>query len=329
MQTPQFILRHIHGYWASAIFVAAIDHGIFDHLEAGATTADALAAKASLSRRSTQALLDALMGLELLQKVGDGYVCSADASRYLVRGKPDYIGGYATIVKSTWRDWETFSAAIAAGKPVHSQESHNPSNTFWEDLVPAIAPLAFIPARATADHLGIAAKGPFRMLDIAGGSGAFSVIWLQLNPLGHASQIDWPNINSIAKRYVARFNVAERFETIDGDMERLPLQAAAYDYVIYANVAHGLPADRNIAMFQRIRGALKPGGQLVVVGLFANEDRTGHPLLMMFNANMFLNTQHGSTHAAGDYEKWLRMAGFTEIAFQTLAEMPYSVVYAS
>jgi ubiquinone/menaquinone biosynthesis C-methylase UbiE len=327
--TPDFILRHVHGYWASAIFVAAIEHKTFDLLEAGPLSADELALKASLPVRGAQALLDALIGLQLVRKVGDRYANSDDASIYLVRGKPDYLGGYATMVKATWRLWEGFSEAVAAGKPLQAQESHNPSNTFWEDLVPAIAPLAFIPARATAERLGIASRGAFHLLDIAGGSGAFSMIWLKLNERGWASQIDWPNVNAIAKNYMTRFGVADRFVTIDGDMERIPLDQAAYDYVIYASVAHGLPPDRNIAMFKKIRSALKSGGTLVIVGLMANAERTGHPLLMMFNANMLLNTERGSTYAAAEYEPWLRTAGFTEIAFQSLSEMPYTVVYAS
>lgn len=329
MPSPELILRHAYGYWASAILAAGIKQDVFGHLESGPLTVDELADRASISRRSAQALLDALLGLELIRKQSERYANSNDASIYLVPGKPDYLGGYANMILATWRDWERFPDAVASGKPLHMQENYNPNNRFWEELVPAIAPLAFIPARATAERLKIASRPSFHALDIAGGAGAYTAIWLGLNAHGRCTQIDWPNVNVIAKRYVATFGVADRFDTIDGDMEQVELASACYDIVIYSSVAHGLPADRNIAMFKKIRSALKPDGVLVIVGLIPNDDRTGSPLLLMFNANMLLNTEHGSTHVRSRYTDWLHEAGFSKVDFEALSEMPFTVVYAS
>jgi ubiquinone/menaquinone biosynthesis C-methylase UbiE len=323
------ILRHAYGYWASAIFAAAIDHDLFTQLEAEPSSVVDLAKRLSLTERVTQALLDALLGMALVQKSGEKYRNSEESSVYLVRGRPDYLGGYAAMIRSTWRDWEALSEVVTKGKPLHHHENANPSNEFWESLVPALAPLGFPPARAAAARLRLAERDSFRALDIAGGAGAYSATWLQGNPRAQCVQLDWPNVNAIARKYVAQFGVGERFETIDGDMEVLDLGEQVYDYVLYANIAHGLSAARNTQMFRKIKRALKPGGTLLIVGLLPSDDRTGDSLLMMFNVNMILNTEEGSIHVRGEYDGWLREAGFARVEFEPLRELPFTLVYAS
>jgi ubiquinone/menaquinone biosynthesis C-methylase UbiE len=326
---PVTILRHAYGYWASAILAASLRHDLFTHLEVGRASAEQLAGRAGLTERTTQAMLDALLGMELVTRVPDGYENSLEASTYLVRGKRDYLGGYADLILSTWRDWERLPEVVASGKPLHRHEEAKPDNPFWESYVLGLAPLSFAPARMAAEHLKLRDKPSFRMLDIAGGAGAFSATWLELHPEGRSLQVDLANVNVIARKYVATFGVADRFETLDGDMERLELGQTTYDYAIYANIAHGLSAERNIAMFRKIRRALKPGGTLVIMGLLPNDDRTGDPLLLRFNVNMILNTLEGATHLRTEYRDWLAAGGFEHVDFQSFPDVPFTLVYAS
>ena len=56
--TPERIMQLATGGWATGILGAAASHSLFTHLEAGANTADKLAAQAGLSERGAQVLLD-------------------------------------------------------------------------------------------------------------------------------------------------------------------------------------------------------------------------------------------------------------------------------
>ncbi|HET6338238.1 MAG TPA: methyltransferase dimerization domain-containing protein [Polyangiales bacterium] len=328
--SPEPILRHVYGYWASSILATSLRCDLFSYLQSSPSTVAELATRASISPRSTQALLDALLGMGLVEKAGpDSYRNTLLASAYLVKGQPEYLGGYAGMILSTWRDWEKLPDVVASGKPLHRQEDPNPHNPFWEDLVRALAPLSFPPARAAAKSLGIADRQVFDFLDIAGGAGGYSAIWLGLNPKARSVQLDWPNVNAIARSYVTSFGVADRLRTIDGDMETTDLGESLYDCVIYSNIAHGISSARNTAMFRKIKRALKPGGSLMIVGLVPSEERTGSPLLMMFNVNLMLNSEEGGTHVGSEYAAWLREADFSTVQFEGVEELPFTLIFAA
>jgi hypothetical protein len=65
--TPERIMQLATGGWAAGILGAAASHSVFTHLEAGANTADKLAAQAGISERGAQTLLDGLVGLGLVE----------------------------------------------------------------------------------------------------------------------------------------------------------------------------------------------------------------------------------------------------------------------
>lgn len=65
--TPERIMQLATGGWAAGILGAAASHSLFTHLEAGADTADKLAAQAGISERGAQTLLDGLVGLGLVE----------------------------------------------------------------------------------------------------------------------------------------------------------------------------------------------------------------------------------------------------------------------
>jgi hypothetical protein len=134
-----------------------------------------------------------------------------------------------------------------------------------------------------------------------------------VNKQATAYQLDWPNVNAIGREFVERFGVADRFNTIDGDFHQVDFGASAYDYAIYAQIAHQETPEDNVAIFRRFRHALKPGGTLVINDFVLDEGRNGHPFAMLFASQMLLVTKGGFTWRESDYRKWLAEAGFTSV----------------
>jgi SAM-dependent methyltransferase len=314
--SPDGIMQIATGAWGAGILATGVIHSVFTHLEAGATTRQAVEQRAGLSERGTQALLDGLVGLGFVELVDGSYRNSPEASEFLVEGKPAYTGGYVTFNFVDMARWAGMPEAVRTGAPVATDTADVTENPFWEQLVPAIAILSVPSALAAADKLDLANAGPISILDVGGGSGIFSVLWLGMNPRARATQVDWRNVNQIAVAAAAQRGVGERFGTVDGDFHTIDFGTNEHDVAIYSHMAHQeTPAD-NIAVFGKLRQALKPGGTLVVNDFVVNDDRTGPPFPLIFHSMMLLQTKHGATWREDDYRTWLHEAGFTEITFE-------------
>ena len=311
--TPDKIMQLVTGAWAASILGAAARHGLFTALEDHPDTAAGVAKKAGVSPRGAQALLDGLTGLGILTLRDGKYQNTPEASAFLVKGKSGYLGALAEVFLEDFATWQKLPEAAKSGLPTAVNTTDVADNPFWHVLVTAIAPLSFPVARMIADRLSLTTAGPVTWLDVGGGSGVWSAAWLGVNNQAIGNQLDWPNVNAIAREFVAKFGVADRFKTIDGDFHTTDFGAAKYDFAIYSHIAHQESPSENIAVFRKLRKALKPGGTLVINDFVLGDDRTGNPFAMMFAAQMLLVTKDGFTYRQSDYRTWLGDAGFKSV----------------
>ncbi len=325
---PDKIMQLVTGGWASSILGASARHGIFTALEASPDTAAGVAKTTGISHRGAQALLDGATGLGLLTLSGGRYQNTPEASAFLVKGKPSYLGGMAEVFLDDLETWRKLPESAKTGLPVAQDTADVADNPFWHVLVPAIAALALPVAQVAADRLGVAKAGAASWLDVGGGSGVWSAVWLGANKLAKGVQLDWPQVNEIARGFVANFGVADRFHTIDGDFHSTDFGSALYDFAICSNMAHQETPEDNLAFFGKFRRALKPGGTLVISDFVLNDDRTGHPFAMMFTAQMLVVTKGGSAYRQCDYRAWLAEAGFTSVDI-VATPTPSTLVFAS
>jgi hypothetical protein len=326
--TPDNVMQLITGGWATSILGAASRHGLFTTLEGHPARADELANKVGISTRGAQALLDGLTGLGLLTTASGVYQNTPEASTFLVKGKPTYLGAMAEVFLDDFATWQKLPEAAKTGLPMAAHTADVADNPFWHVLVTAIAPLSFPVAKMAAERLGVASAGPISWLDVGGGSGVWSAAWLGLNKQATGSQLDWPHVNAIARGFVGQFGVADRFTTIDGDFHTSDFGTAKYQYAIYSHIAHQESAADNVATFRKLRGALKPGGTLIVNDFVLDDDRTGHPFAMMFASQMLVVTKEGFTYRRADYHEWLTDAGFTSIEIVP-THTPATIVFAT
>ena len=325
--TPDKVMQLVTGGWATSILGAAARHGLFTALEGAPDRADGVARKLGISVRGAQALLDGLTGLGLLTVSNGLYQNTPEASAFLVKGKPSYLGAIAEVFLEDFPTWQRLPEAVKTGRPTAQHTIDVADNPFWHVLVTAIAPLSFPVAQLAANRLGLASAGRVSWLDVGGGSGVWSAVWLGLNATAAAYQLDWPHVNAIGRNFVGSFGVGDRFHTIDGDFHSSDFGDNRYDFAIYSHIAHQeSPAD-NIAIFRKFRRALKPGGTLLVNDFVLNDDRTGHPFAMLFASQMLAVTPEGGTYRQADYRAWLTEAGFTSVEIVP-TPTPATVVFA-
>jgi SAM-dependent methyltransferase len=325
--TSERIMQLATGYWATGILGAAASHSLFTHLDAGADTAGRLAARAGISERGAQTLLDGLVSLRLVALRDGSYRNTAEAATFLVEGKPTCLSSFATFKLASMGDLVALPDVVRAGGPVTHVTVEVADNPHWEEVVPAIAAQSVPVAMIAADVLRIAEAGEISILDIGGGSGIYSAIWLGLNPAARSTQLDWEPVNAIARRLVAERGAADRFTCIDGNFHTTDFGTAAHDVAVYSHIAHQEGPEDNVAIFAKIRGALKPGGTLVICDYVVDDDRSGPPFPLIFASEMLLKSKRGGTWRRADYHAWLAKAGFEEVSFQRTPS-PTTLVFA-
>lgn len=313
----------------AATMAAACKHRVFTHIEAGAATVEELASRAGMSRRGAQALLDALVGLGFVYVRTGRYTNAEDSSFYLVEGKPAYLGTYAQLTHSPFGDAFRDLAEVArTGVPRFQYTADTADNPFWEDLVLAIVPLAVPVVETVAARLQFAQAGVVSMLDIGGGSGVFSAVLLQKNPKARATQIDWPNVNRMARSFVDHFGVGDRFTTVDDDFHTADFGESVHDLIVLSNICHQESPRENITLFRRARRALKPGGALVLSEFLLEDDRTtAFPWCGVFQVFMLIQTKEGAAWRKADFRAWLSEAGFGLVEFEA-TPTPSTLVWA-
>ncbi|GHI84870.1 methyltransferase [Streptomyces xanthophaeus] len=323
---PDRIMSLINGYWATGVIGASATHSVFTHLEDGAGTAAEVATRAAISERGAQSLLDGLVSIGLVTLAEGRYSNTAEASDYLVDGKPASLAGFAKVKLNHTGSLINLPEVVRVGGPLEDAETDKADNLHWADIVPAIAAVSVPAATAGLDALGIREAGEISVLDVGGGSGVYASIWLNANPEARATQLDWEPINAIAKRLVGENGVGDRFTTVNGDFHTTDFGSGEYDIALYSHIAHQEDAASNIEVFTRLRKALKPGGALVVSDYIVDDDRSGPAFPLLFAAEMLLKSNDGGTYRRADYQEWLLKAGFEEVSFHDAA--PATMVIA-
>ncbi|MFI9833694.1 methyltransferase dimerization domain-containing protein [Streptomyces sp. NPDC051913] len=313
--SPVGIMRLINGYWATGVLAAAATHSVFTHLADGVDSADELARRAAIAERGAQTLLDGLVSIGLVELHEGRYRNTPEAATYLVEDTPVSLAPFARLKLGHTGSLTDLAEVVRVGGPIKDVVVEVANNPHWEGIVTAIAAQSVPAAGVAAEVLGLADAGEISILDVGGGSGIYSGIWLEANPAARATQLDWEPINEIARRLLDERGVGDRFTTLNGDFHTTDFGTAEYDVAVYSHIAHQESPESNIEVFSRLRQALKPGGTLVVNDYVVDDDRSGPAFPLIFASEMLLKTRQGSTWTRSDYRDWLIKAGFEDVSF--------------
>ena len=111
--------------------------------------------------------------------------------------------------------------------------------------------------------------------------------------------LDWPAVLAIAQKTAADAGLQERFTTIAGDYHKVALPEAAFDLAILANVTHLETAAGNRGLFERLRRALRRGGEIAVIDVFPIQPAGALPAAL-YELGLALRTAGGRVHRAAD-----------------------------
>jgi SAM-dependent methyltransferase len=151
--------------------------------------------------------------------------------------------------------------------------------------------------------------GARRLLDVGGGTGIYSIAWLQKHPGLRAVVWDRPEVLKVAQEMAAAYGVGDRLECVPGDMFEDPVPAGC-DVILLSNVLHDWAVPECRALVGRCAAALPPGGRLLIHDVFLNDALDGPLPVALYSAALFCLTE-GRAYSAAEYRSWLTEAGLS------------------
>jgi 3-hydroxy-5-methyl-1-naphthoate 3-O-methyltransferase len=324
-------IRFVNDLWGARVALAlsaAVDLDVFTTISKGNKTVAAIANALNIPGRSLERLLDSLVGMEYLTKRGSHYGLTPLSDTFLVRTKHTYMGAMANEARMTLPQWTQLADVIRRGKPA-SAINTDEGREFFPELVKSIFPLTYGGALGFVRSLPKAkVKKIQRVLDVAAGSGAWSLPFAQANPNIHVTAVDYPEVTKVTREYAKQFGLADRYAYLEGDLRQLDFGQEKYDVVILGHIIHTEGEKWGKALIAKSYKALKPGGTLVIAEMIPNDDRSGPVFPLLFGLMMTIVTEEGDVFTMKQYKQWLKQAGFKNVK-TVKADAPSPLILAT
>lgn len=306
---PDDLNDRIRAFQESRVILTSLELDLFTAVGDG-DSAGAVAAKIGTGPRATEMLLNALVAMGLLVKQEGIFRNSAAAGKYFSTASPGNARLALLHTAHLWCRWSGLTECVRAGTAVAPQEIGVRGLEWTEAFIAAMHRNAA--ERAPVVIRAVGAAGIRRMLDVGGGSGAYSIAFARANPALTSDILDLPAVVSIAQQHIHEAGLADRISTRAGDL-RWDELGIDYDLVFVSAICHMLGPDENGYLLRRCHAALAAGGRIVIQDFILEPDKTAPKSAALFALNMLVGTRAGTTYSELEYTNWLIGAGFRKI----------------
>jgi hypothetical protein len=310
------------GFMAARTLCVALEFRLFTHLAGQTIPLRQIATALAMPERAVARLLYACAALGLVHASPQGFCNTPVAEKYLVEGQPTFIGSYLQMFDALgYHRWEQLSTALRQDAPV--DELQHPYHYLDADAEAAGSFLA-------AQHAGSLSLGhalarrfdfrPFRcLLDLGGGSGAYTVEILRHYPHLQAILFDFPAVCHIADAMIHQEGLSDRARTVAGDYEQDVLPRGP-DVVLWSGNLHASSPQRCARVLQKLHDLLPAGGMLLLHDYLLDDTRTGPLIPALLALHMTLVSADGQVYSAAELRLLLEQAGFVDISVQVFLE---------
>jgi predicted O-methyltransferase YrrM len=313
---PTPIFEFFRGSYATELLTASVAHfNIFGRIAQQPMTPAELGKALALAERPTAVLVTALKALGLLSTDADGRLHLTDLAReHLLPGGAFDVGDYIGLAANS-PGVLALVECLRSNKPASHEsgvafiyregvKSAMENEAAARHFTLALAGRAKNVAPVLAERVPLAGAG--LLVDVGGGTGIYSIAFLQRNPDLRASVLDRPEVLKVAQEFAETHGVADRLRTQAADMFRDPLPQA--DVVLLSNILHDWDIAECRALIARCAAALRPGGRLLIHDVFLNDALDGPLPMALYSAALFTLTE-GRLYSAAEYRTWLTEAG--------------------
>jgi hypothetical protein len=192
-----------YGFMASKALFAALDFDLFTHIDRGANSMIGLAKATGVSENLLLSLLTALKSLGLIVEREGRFANAPATAKFLVAGAPGDFRDYVRLVNGAF-GYESFRHLT----PALRGERIFPDKGFYEGLIYSVGLGGEVfssaqhsgslgPARLMAKRMSLGDRK--HLLDVGGGSGAYTLAFCAANPHLKATILDFAQTVETAK----------------------------------------------------------------------------------------------------------------------------------
>ena len=297
-------------YTASAVLYTALDVGLFTHVSNGYNTETALVEETGLRPVDVDRLVSCALSLELLDWDGDHLVNTLDVEAYLVEGKARYAGAWMMFTRPDVGGWfgmtEKMRIPDSSKLGMYQELTVESARKYHR----ATASIGFGAARRFVKTVDLSTRR--HLLDLGGGSGAYSITAVEHFKELRATVLDLPPVVIATQEYIADAGVQDRVETLGADFTvgEFPSQV---DVVVMASNLPIYDSEIIGGVVSRAFRALEPGGEMHLIGEMLNDNRKGPVDAAMWGMNELICGSEGRAHTRAECQKYFASAGFVDI----------------
>jgi DNA-binding transcriptional ArsR family regulator len=311
----EFIRETSWGYRPAILLLTANRLRIFDSLAEEPSTAQRLSERLGLNERALEILLDALTAIGLLGKQEDRFLVEADVRDVLVNGGKRFQGNILDHRYNLLGRWIDLPRVVEQGGPAKIMKSKRTPGE-WREFILGMVDVAGASIDAFLGALDLSDR--IKLLDLGGGPGTYAIALCRRYPGLHAVVFDLPETVPIAKEQIEHYGLTGRIETAAGNYLTDPL-GGGYDALLVSNILHSLSFDEIVAVLEKARSAMIPGGLAAVRDFHLDESRTRPLESVLFAVNMLVSTEGGNCYTSGEMKEALRLSGFDGIRAKSIS----------
>jgi cyclopropane fatty-acyl-phospholipid synthase-like methyltransferase len=150
------------------------------------------------------------------------------------------------------------------------------------------------------------------LLDLGGGSGAYSITAVERFTGLRATVLDLPPVVIATQEYIADAGVQDRVETLGADFTVGEFPAPV-DVVVMASNLPIYDSEVIGGVVSRAFRALEPGGEMHLIGEMLNDNRKGPVDAAMWGMNELICGSEGRAHTRAECQGYFASAGFVDI----------------
>jgi SAM-dependent methyltransferase len=257
---------------------------IADHIAAGKTQIDDLAAAAGANSDSLQRVLRQLVSKGVFEEPSPGRFALNDPARALMHPGIRHGLDLNAFGGRMAHAWGSMLSAVRTGAPAYHEVFGRP---FWEDLAahPEIAASfdeLMGPGHGTPDP-DVLVSGDWEsvrtVVDVGGGTGSFLAEILRAHPRVRGILVDLPRTVARSSKIFAAAGVANRVTTA-GQSFFDPLPPGA-DIYLLRSVLADWPDREATAILRRCAEAARPAGRVILVTGVTPDNAPAPPSLLM------------------------------------------------